>query len=801
MGREIRKVAVIGAGVMGSGIAAHLANAGVPCLLLDIVPREMTPEEVKLGLSLESPAVRNRMAAQSLEGAKKARPAAFFRKGLERLITVGNLEDDLERLAEVDWIIEVVKEDLRIKRIVFGNIAKHRRPGTPVTSNTSGLPIKDMMEGFDEEFRRHFFVTHFFNPVRYMRLLEIVAGEDTDPQVLADVVEFGRVRLGKGIVYGKDTPNFIANRIGIHGMMVAMKVMKEHDLSCSEVDGILGSPMGRPKSAAFRTADLVGLDTFVHVANNLYEGVLEDEARDLFQIPDFLQALIDKGWLGDKARQGFYKKTRGADGKKDIAQYDWKTGEYIPRKKMEAPSLKAAKNQPTLAKKIAALVYADDPAGRYAWDVLKESLCYSARRIPEIADDVVNVDRGMRWGFGWDMGPFEVWDAIGVKKSVEKMQAEGMDVPALALAAAEAGGFYRWVDGVQQYFDAAGRGYLPVEQPGGVILLRSQKDRSKVVAKNASATLIDLDDGVLCLEFHSKMNAIDDNIVALIHEGVGIMERDFEGMVLANEADHFSVGANLLMILMYARQKKWDALESVVREFQRANQRLKYSSKPTVAAPVGMALGGGCEVCLGCNAIQAAAETYMGLVEVGVGLIPAGGGTKEVLRRLVGSLPKGTGTDTSLLVRRALEIIGMAKVATSADEAMEIGFLTPADGVSLNRDRRIGDAKSAVLSMAARGFRAPLPNEDICLPGVGGYATLVVGLDGWLKGGSITPHDFVVAKKLAWVLCGGNTSAFAPVSEQYLLDLELEAFMSLLGEKGTLDRMAHMLQTGKPLRN
>ncbi len=800
MGREIRKVAVIGAGVMGSGIAAHLANAGIPSLLLDIVPRELTEEEKEKGLTMESPEVRNRLARNGVEAAKKARPAAFFTKGLEKFITIGNTEDDIHRLAECDWIIEVVVENLKIKRLVFENIAKHRKPGTPVTSNTSGIPIKDMMEGFDEEFRRHFFVTHFFNPVRYMRLLEIVAGEDTDPEVMRSIVEFGSRRLGKGIVYGKDTPNFIANRIGIHGMMVAMKYMQEHGLTVSEVDAILGRPMGRPKSAAFRTADLVGLDTFAHVADNLYQGVLDDESRDLFKVPEFMAKMIENGWLGNKTGQGFYKKVK-KDGKKEILQLDWRTMEYVPRAKLKVDSLKAAKSAPSLDKKLQALVYADDKAGRFAWDVMKESLIYAANRIPEIADDVVNIDRAMRWGFGWDIGPFEAWDAIGLERSIEKMQAEGLEVPRIALDAMAAGGFYKWEEGVRTYFDMASKSRKPVEEPAGVILLKSFKDREKVVAKNAGATLIDIGDGVLCLEFHTKMNSIDDNVVEMIYESVDIMERDFEGMVLANEADNFSVGANLLMILMYARQKKWDVLEKVVYDFQHANQRLKYSSKPTVAAPVGMALGGGCEVCLACDRIQAAAETYMGLVEVGVGLIPAGGGTKELLRRLIGSLPAGTGTDTFKLAQRVLETIGMAKVATSADEAKQYGFLTEADGVSLNRDRRIGDAKRVVLTLAENGYRPPLPNENIALPGEGGYAAMVIGLDGWLKGGMITEHDFTVAKKLAWVLNGGNTRPLTPVSEEYLLDLEREAFMSLLGEKKTLDRMQYMLQHNKPLRN
>ncbi|MDY0058209.1 MAG: 3-hydroxyacyl-CoA dehydrogenase NAD-binding domain-containing protein [Myxococcota bacterium] len=801
MGRVFGKVAVIGAGVMGSGIAAHLANAGIPCLLLDIVPREVTPEEEKRGLTLESPEVRNRLALQSLQGALKAKPAAFFKPGLEKLITPGNMEDDLHRIAEVDWIIEVVKEDLRIKRIVFQNIAKHRKPGTPVTSNTSGLPIKDMMEGFDLEFRQHFFVTHFFNPVRYMRLLEIVAGEDTDPEVLRDVVQFGSDRLGKGIVFGKDTPNFIANRIGIHSVMVAMQEMEKHGLTVSEVDSILGSPMGRPKSAAFRTVDIVGLDTFGHVAQNLYDGVVDDEARDLFRVPAWMQQMIANGWLGDKGGQGFYKKVK-SEGKKEIFQLDWKTLEYIPQAKLRTAALKAAKEAGDLPGKLRALLYADDPAGKYAWDVLKSSLIYAARRIPEIADDVVNVDRAMRWGFGWDLGPFEVWDAIGLDRSIARMQEEGLEVPELALQAKAAGGFYRWEDGVYTFFDVASGTRKPVEQPAGVITLRALKERSQVVQKADSCSLLDLGDGVLCLEFHSKMNAIDDQIIQMIHDAVALVERGHQGLVIANEADHFCVGANLLMMLMNARMKKWEMLEKVVADFQQANQRLKYSSKPTVAAPVGMALGGGCEVCMACNRVVAAAETYIGLVEVGVGLIPAGGGTKEMLRRLVGSLPPKMETmDTFPLVQRALETVGMAKVATSADEAIEMGFLTPFDCVSLNRDRRFLDAKKLVLTMAEQGFRPPLVNENIRLPGEGGYATLMVGLDGWLKGGTITPHDFVVAKKLAWVLCGGYSRPMQPVGEQYILDLEREAFLSLLGEPGTIARMQHMLQTGKPLRN
>jgi len=798
---RLSKVGVIGAGTMGRAIAAHLANAGIPSLLLDIVPRELTEAEDKQGLTLESRQVRDRFARGGLEQALKDKPAAFYDKARRSLIEIGNTEDDLERLGECDWIVEAALERLDIKQAIFSKVAAVRRPGSIVSSNTSGIPIRDILaaDGIDEDFRKHFLVTHFFNPVRYMRLLELVPGEETDPVVLAGFSDFGARRLGKGIVVGKDTPNFIANRIGVFGFMNVMGAMLDAELDVTTVDAIVGAPMARPKTGVYRLGDMVGLDVLLHVADNVYEGCPDDEAREQFVPPDFLKKMVDNGWLGSKSGQGFYRKVK-TDAGKEILQLDVHTLEYGARPKVRFPSTGRARNIDDPGKRLKMMVEADDPAGKFAWRTLSETLCYSARRIPEISDDITAVDEALRWGFAWDLGPFESWDAIGLKESLERIESEGREVPELAKQAADAGGFYAVADGRPVYFDVGAGAHRPVQPPAGHILLKDEKAAGKVVKKNLSCSLIDLGDGVLCVEFHSKMNSLDDDIIKLMGEAVDLAERDFTGLVVANDAQHFSAGANVMLVLMAAQQKKWDDIDGIIRAFQGANQRLRFAGVPTVSAPSGMALGGGAEVAMGAARMRAHAELYMGLVEIGVGLVPAGGGCKELVRRITSGIPDGAVCDVFPFVRKAFETIGMAKVSMSAEEARDNGFLCAADRITLGRGRLIHDAKADVLAMAEAGYRPPLP-ASIPAAGAGSRANLLLGLNEWAETGVITEHEATIGGKLAHILCGGDAPAGALVSEEHLLDLEREAFVSLCGEPKTLERIQHFLMKGKPLRN
>ena len=799
---KIRRVAVLGAGVMGAGIAAHLANAGISCLMLDIVPPQLTEEDRKKGLTEKSPAFRNRFASKGLDGIRKSRPALLYSLKDLKLISIGNFDDDLAKTAECDWIIEVVTENLAIKKALYDRIEKLWKPGTVVTSNTSGIAISQMMEGRGKEFRRHFLVTHFFNPVRYMKLLELVAGPDTDPEILRGMAEFGERKLGKGVVYGKDTPNFIGNRIGIFAMMYAMHAMVADGLTIEEVDKVLGPAMGRPKSAAYGTADLVGIDTLLHVSDNVYQNLPDDPARDLFLPPPFVSEMVRRGWLGRKAKSGFFKmEGKGEEKKKFVL--DYKTMDYRPAGKVSYPSLDAAKGEEDVGARIRKVISGDDKAAAYAWKILSESLLYSAKRIPEISDDVVNVDNAIKWGFNWTLGPFETWDAIGLAESVERMRKDGKEIPANVgkMLAGGNGSFYRRREGVSEHFDFASGGYKPVPVSPDVIFLPALADRNKVVRRNPGAALYDIGDGVLCLEFRTKMNTIDGDIVSMMNEGVELAEKEFAGMVIANHGENFCVGANIMLVFMAAQNKEFGAIEKMVGEFQNACMRLRYSEKPVVAAPAGMTLGGGAEICMGADRIRAAAETYIGLVEVGVGLLPAGGGTKEMVIRHLEGIPDGVAANPLPFLRKAFETVGMGKVATSAKEAGEFGFMRPWDRFTIQRDFLIQDAKNTVLALNREGYEMPRQRTDIALPGRSEFSSFVYGLYAMKAAGYISEHDEKVGRKIAFVLTGGDVPPGTKLSEQDLLDLEREAFLSLCGEEKTQARIQHMLMKGKPLRN
>jgi len=799
---KIRRVAVLGAGVMGSGIAAHLANAGIPCLMLDIVPPALTDEDRKKGLTERSPAFRNRFALKGLEGIRKSRPSLVYsRKDIGR-IAIGNFEDDLPRIAECDWVVEVVVENLPIKQALYGRIEALWKPGIVVSSNTSGISIARMMEGRGEAFRRHFLVTHFFNPVRYMKLLELVAGRETDPEILTGMAEFGERALGKGIVYGKDTPNFIGNRVGVYAMMYAMHSMMRDGLTIEEVDRILGPAMGRPKSAAFGTADIVGIDTLLHVSDNVYENLPEDPDRERFLPPPFVKEMVRKGLLGRKSGAGFFKMEGKGDAKRKFV-LDYKALDYRPSEKVSFPSLDAAKGEDDAGQRIRKVISADDKAAKYAWDVLSETLLYAAKRVPEIADDVYNIDNAMKWGFNWTLGPFETWDAIGVAESVARMKAEGKQIPrnVEAMLAGGSPSFYRRVDGTLEFHDLASGRYVPAPVSPDVIFLPAVADRNKVVRRNAGATLYDIGDGVLCVEFHTKMNTVDADIVGMLIEGVELAEKEFAGLVIANHAEHFCAGANLMMMFLEAQNKQFDNIRDMVKGFQDACMRLRYSACPVVAAPAGMALGGGAEICLGADRIRAAAETYMGLVEVGVGLLPAGGGLKEMAIRHLEGVPDGVSVDPLPFLRKAFETVGLAKVSTSAKEARELGFLRPWDRITIQRDFLIHDARATVLAMRQEGYEVPTPRTDIVLPGRAAFPAFAYGLYTMKVAGQISDHDEKIGRKIARILTGGDVPPGTRRTEQELLDMELEAFLSLCGEEKTQARIQFMLMKGKPLRN
>ncbi|PTM56508.1 3-hydroxyacyl-CoA dehydrogenase [Desmospora activa DSM 45169] len=798
---KIKRAAVIGAGVMGAAIAGHLANAGIRTLLLDIVPRELSEKEKAAGLSLADKSVRNRLARTGVERLYKEKPAPLFHRRVAERIELGNLEDDLPRLAEMDWVVEAVVENLSIKQDLFARIEKVWQSGTIISSNTSGISIQNMVKACSPEFRSHFLGTHFFNPPRYMKLLEIIPTKDTDASIVAEMKAFAEDVLGKGVVFAKDTPNFIANRIGVYGLAITFQKMLEEGLGPDEVDAVTGRAMGRPKSATFRTLDLVGLDTFIHVSDNVRENVDDPAEKQAFSIPELLRTMVDKGWLGAKSGQGFFKKVKGEKGS-EILALDPATGEYRPRKKLKAPSLEMAKRAKSKSEQLQALVYADDVAGRLAWHITKKVLLYSAARIPEIADDIVSVDRAMRWGFNWDLGPFEVWDAIGVEKSVARMRAEGETIPPLVeeLLAKGATSFYQQQLDHDRAFYLGGQFRQVEEHPKSISLARL-KQQGKVVQSNSGASLIDIGDEVLCLEFHSPNNAIGTDIIQMVNTAVKEVSTNWRGLVIGNQGSHFCVGANLMLILMEAQDQNWPELDLMVRQFQKTMGSLRTMDRPVVVAPFGMNLGGGVEISLPADRMQASAETYMGLVETGVGLIPGGGGNKEMLLRLTADIDPRDSIRLQNSVNKVFETIAMAKVSTSAAEAEEYGYLRKGiDGVSINQDHLLYDAKEQVLALARTGYRPPEP-QKIPVVGETGYYTLRLGAYSMLQSGYISEHDYKIADKLAYVLSGGTVPAGTLVDEQYLLDIEREAFLSLAGEPKSQQRMQHMLTKKKPLRN
>ena len=807
MKRRIEKAVVLGAGTMGSRIAAHFANAGLPCILLDIVPPN---------LPANAPAAeRNKIVRTGLEAARKSKPAAFFTASLAERIAIGNFEDDLARCAEADWIIEVVAENLEIKRKLLARVAQFRKPGAVVTTNTSGLPVHLIAEGMSEEFQQRWAGTHFFNPPRYLKLVEVIPGPKTSSEVVETLSEFCDRRLGKGVVIAKDTPNFIANRIGTFSMLNALRLMGALGMTVEEVDACTGPAVGWPKSATFRTADIVGLDVLVHVVKNIYETAPNDESRERYKVPALVEEMAKRGWLGDKTGQGFYKKVRG-EGEKEILTLDVNTMEYRLRQKAKFASLEMGKTIEDTRERLRALVgpllegQKGDKAQQFIWGGLSEMCLYAARRVPEISDNIVDVDRAMRWGFGWELGPFEMMDAIGIRAFTAQVQKEGRAVPPVIDKVLASGrrGFYESEKGTTTVFDICTGGAKKVEEPKGVILLKSLKDADREVERNSGASLIDLGDGVVCCEFHAKMNAIGADLIAMMHKGLKRLETDFDAMVIANQASNFSVGANLMLVLVAAQEQEWDELHMAVKQFQNINLALKYAPKPVVGAPQGMALGGGCEVSLHAAKIQAAAEAYIGLVETGVGLIPGGGGTKEMLIRANEHAAGSEDLDLFHALKPVFETIAMAKVGTSAEECRELGYLRREDAVSMNRDRLVADAKEAALALVHGGYKPLAANwqegaqaTQIKVLGEQFLAGTKLAIHMMVRGGYASEYDAHVGRKLANILAGGPLTSPQLVNEQYILDLEREAFVSLCGEKKTQERIAHTLKTGKPLRN
>jgi len=799
--RQINKVAVLGAGVMGATIAAHLANAGIRVLLLDIVPRE--PNDAgsgdptkAAGLGLSDKLVRNRIAAAGLEALKKASPAAFFVPAYASFIEVGNFEDDAAKLKDCDWVVEVVVENMDIKKkLLTGTIIPNLGPDAVLSSNTSGLSINEMAKTLPVEMRKRFLVTHFFNPPRYMRLLEIVPCAETDPAVVDFMASFIAKRLGKGIVYAKDTPNFIANRIGVYAIASCIKHMVDMDMNVEEVDAIAGPATGRPKSAAFRTTDLVGLDTMKHVADNSFELLPGDDERDIFKLPAFVGDMVSKGLLGNKTKKGFFRKDKSPEGDKYF-YYDWKKGEYVASGRPKFASLEAAKPIEDVGQRIVAVINGSDKASDFAWRNIRDTLLYTWKRRAEIADDVVNIDNGMKWGFNWDLGPFEMLDAIGVAAFVARAEKDGVKVPA---DLKEVPGFYRFEGGKQQYWCFLSKTWKQVPRPAEWISLGAIERTGGVVERNAGASVLDLGDGVFCLEYHTKMNAIGNETLAMVHKAVRRAQEDGIGLVVANEGKTFSAGANLALMAMGIAEGEFDEIGMTIKAFQKAMMAFKYSPIPVVAAPHQMALGGGCETCLHADGIVASAETYMGLVELGVGLLPAGGGTKEMAVRAI-QLAERNETDVQPFIFKNFMNIAMAKVSMSGAELFDLGYMRQGDAISMDPDRRIHDAKQRVIAMAAT-YRPASPLVDLKAPGRSIAASIKSQIWNMKMGGFISEYDEYLANGVADVICGGDVPAGTLITEEYLLELEREAFLRFCGQKKTLERIQYMLKKGKPLRN
>ncbi len=801
MVRKIRKAAVVGSGVMGGGIAALLASAGIKTVMLDIVPFDLSDEEKK------DPTARNRMVKAGYDNLMMIQPALLMQPKDIDLISIGNLEDDFDQLADCDWIVEVVVENLKIKQDLFARIDKVRRPGSVVSSNTSGIPLKAMSEGLSEDFRKHFLGTHFFNPVRYMHLLEIIPGQETAPEILAFMADFGERIMGKGIVWAKDTPNFVGNRIGVQGMVKTMQLMVSEDLSVTEVDALFGPAMGRPKTAMFKTADLVGLDTLGHVARNSYDLVNDESEKEDFILPDFFDQMIEKKMLGKKTQGGFYKTELTPEWKKIRKVLNPATMEYEDWQKVEFPCLAAAKKAKTLAEKLQAVVYGDDKGAVFAWKAVADQLIYSANRIPEISDTVVEIDNAMKWGYNFEMGPFETWDAIGVKQSVAKMENEGLRVPekVTQMLAAGVESFYKTEDGKRFFYDFDSKAYQEITVSASNISLAALKGAGGLVKSCASASLVDLGDGVFCCEFHTKMNALNAEIIQFLNESMDYVEENGVGLVIGNQAGGmpgaFSAGADLVQVGTAARENRLEEVDAMIKSLHEVVQRETYSPFPVVAAPYGLALGGGCEVCLAADRIVAHADLYMGLVEIGVGLLPAGGGCKNLWKRAVANIPANvTDIDLAKFFIPTFMSIATAKVSMSAAEARANGFLGPNDRIVFNRDLLIGEAKKEVLRMADQGYAPPV-KRPLKVLGAAAEGMVNGEIFNMLSAGYVTEHDAFLARRIATVIAGGDVRTNSEVDEDVILSLERAAFVDFLKEEKTLARIEHMLKTGKPLRN
>lgn len=799
MKRSIRKVAVLGSGVMGSAIACHYANIGCQVLLLDIAPKELSEEEKAKGLSLDHKAVKNRIVQSSFDRSVKSNPGPLYSKKFISRISLGNFDDDMPRIKDYDWVIEVVVENLEIKKKVYEQVEKFRTPGTLITSNTSGIPIHLMAEGRSDDFKKHFCGTHFFNPPRYLKLLEIIPTPHTDPEIVKFLMHYGDLYLGKTTVLCKDTPAFIANRVGVFAIMKVVDSMQKLDLNIDEVDKLTGPVIGRPKSATFRTSDVVGLDTLIKVATNLYKGLPTDEGREYFKLPEVVLKLEENKWLGDKTGQGFYKKTKDAKGQTEILTLDLKTLEYKPKAKAKFATLETTKTIDNLKERFPVLFAGKDKAGEFYRDSFYGLFQYASNRIPEIADELYKIDDAVCAGFGWESGPFETWDAVGIERSLPAMEAAGYKPAEWVYEMVAAGNkmFYKVEGGQRKYYDIPSKSYKAIPGKEAFIILENLSEN--IVWKNAESKITDLGDGVINFAWHSKSYTLGSAVIEGLNKAIDVAEKNYRGLVVGHQGADFSLGANLGLVFMFAIEQEYDEIDFMVRQFQNSVMRLRYSSVPVVVCPQGRTLGGGCEMTLHADIAQAAAETYIGLVEVGVGLIPGGGGTKELTKRVSDALHEG---DVELnVLQNAFMNIATAKVALSAEEAREMGILRDIDRISVNKDRQILDAKSAVIDLAEAGYTMPAPAKNIKVQGRTGMALFMAGIHGMRMGNYISDHDMKIARWIANVMCGGDLTSPQEVSEQYLLDLEREAFVSLTGEKKTLERIQSILTGGKPLRN
>lgn len=801
MKRSINKVAVLGSGIMGSRIACHFANIGVEVLLLDIAPKELTPEEQAKGLTLDKPVVKNRIVDTALQTAVKTNPSPVYSKKVLNKIKTGNFEDDMSKIADYDWVIEVVVENLDIKKKVFEQVEQFRKPGTLLTSNTSGIPIHLMADGRSDDFKAHFCGTHFFNPPRYLKLLEIIPTPHTKPEIVDFLMHYGDKFLGKTTVLCKDTPAFIANRVGVYSIMALLHLVEKLDLTVEEVDKFTGPALGRPKSATFRTSDVVGLDTMIKVAKGLYDNCPDDKAHELFKLPDYVKKMEENKWLGDKTKQGFYKKTKAADGKTEILALDLKTLEYKPQQKVKSATLEMTKPVENLRERMKIFAKGKDKAGELFRHSSFGLFEYVSDRISEISDELYRIDDAMRAGFGWELGPFELWDAVGVKEAIEGMEQYGNKAAAWVHEMLDAGNdsFYKVEGSVKKYYDIPTKSYKALPGTDEFIILDNIRE-NKTLWKNSGVSIIDLGDGILNVEFHTKMNTIGGDVISGINKAIDMAEKDYRGLVIGNDGANFSAGANVGMIFMMAVEQEWDELNMAIRMFQNTSMRIRYSSIPVVVAPHNLTLGGGCEFSLHADHVQLSAETYMGLVEFGVGVIPGGGGTKEFALRASDEYKDDQ------IVQNALKdrflTIGMAKVSTSGYEAYELGYLQKDKfSISMNRNRLLADAKAKAIELADAGYTKPVQRTDIKVLGKQGLGIVYAGANSMYAGHFISEHDKKISEKLGYVMCGGDLSSPTEVSEQYLLDLEREAFLSLAGERKSLERIQSIITKGKPLRN